>query len=215
MHKHLLLDNRHADNVRIFHWVKIKVTMASKSRASAKASSKSVTSAQPRKVTDPAGYIPPPRVLETIIKRGKDANGNPRVEMPAEAFTKLLEAALNAGFDERAYLEHHRDIKAGVEAGFISSGLRHFATHGYFESREPFNCEVDPEWYLKTYPDVAQAIKSGQVRDAADHFELFGYAEGRVPSERFQASVGEWQNIARPKLSASPDSRKRGAKGKA
>jgi hypothetical protein len=187
---------------------------ASKSAASTKANSRSVAFVEPRKVTDPANYIPPPRLLETIIKRGRDANGNSRVEMPAEAFTKLLEAAFNAVFDERAYLEHHRDIKVGVASGFISSGLRHFATHGYFENREPFNCEVDPEWYLKTYPDVARAIKSGQVRDAAHHFELFGYAEGRVPSERFQASVGEWQNIAKPPPNNPSNLQKRGSKGK-
>lgn len=156
-----------------------------------------VTSAAPREVTDPASYVPPPRLLETIIKRSSDANGNARVDMPAEAFTKLLEAALTAGFDETAYLERHRDIKAGVASGAIPSGLRHFAAHGYFEGRETFKCPVDAEWYLSTYPDVEQAIKSGQVRDAAHHFELFGYAEGRVPSQPFQAVVGEWQTIAR------------------
>ena len=171
--------------------------MSNKSTASAKAGSKSKSAAARRTVTDPADYVPPPGLMESIIRRGKDAKGKPRVDMPGDAFTKLLEAALNAGFDEQAYLERHRDIKTGVEAGAIPSGLRHYATYGYFEGREPFNCTVDPEWYLNTYPDVEQAIKSGQVRDAAHHFELFGYAEGRVPSQPFQAVVGEWQTIAR------------------
>ena len=188
--------------------------MARKPAASAKTASNPVSSSEQCKVTDPAGYVPPPRLLETIIKRSSDANGNARVDMPAEAFTKLLEAALTAGFDETAYLERHRDIKAGVASGAIPSGLRHFAAHGYFEGRETFKCPVDAEWYLSTYPDVVQAIKSGQVRDAAHHFELFGYAEARVPSQRFQAVIGEWQNLAKPARGKPQSSPQRGKRPK-
>ncbi|WP_373502985.1 hypothetical protein [Aestuariivirga sp.] len=146
--------------------------------------------------TDAGSYVPPPQLLQSLITRGTDAQGNPIVSMPADAFTKLLEAALNPGFDEVSYLTSNSDIRAGVDSGSIPSGLRHFAAYGFFEGRAPLNCDFDSDWYIATYPDVERAIKSGQVRDAAHHFEVFGYAEGRVPSSSFQATVGEWHRLA-------------------
>ena len=151
---------------------------------------------------DAGSYVPPPRLLQSLITRGTDASGNSIVSMPADAFTKLLEAALNPGFDEGDYLTRNSDIREGVEAGVIPSGLRHFASYGFFEGRAPLNCVFDSDWYVATYPDVERAIESGQVRDAAHHFELFGYAEGRVPSSTFQATVGEWHRLA--KASSAP-----------
>ena len=126
-------------------------------------------------------YVPPSQILSRLISRSTDAQGNSAVSMPADVFTKLLEAALAPGFDEAAYLSAHEDIRQGVESGVIRSGLRHFAAYGFFEGRAPVNLAFDSEWYRATYPDVERAIQSGQVRDAAHHFEAFGYAEGRVP----------------------------------
>jgi hypothetical protein len=170
---------------------------AAKGRAGRKASS-------PNVVTEPANYVPPPRLLASIIRKTTDALGNPIVELPAEAFAKLLESALSAGFNEASYLARHHDIDAGVAAGAIPSGLRHFASHGFLEGRAPLNCAVDAEWYLRTYPDVETAVKAGDVTDAADHFELFGYAEGRVPAPVFQQTVADWQRLA---ANAERDSR--------
>lgn len=143
-----------------------------------------------------AGYVPPPRILELSITRGTGANGKPMVTMPQEAFTRLLEAAMSGSFDEAAYVDRQQDIRAGVVAGEIPSGLRHFASHGFFEGRSTLSYPVDADWYLATYPDVQKAIQSGQVRDAEHHFEVFGYSEGRVPNPEYQAIVGEWHALA-------------------
>ncbi len=155
-------------------------------------------------VVDPANYVPPPRLLASIIRKSTDALGNPIVEVPAEAFAKLLEAALAAGFNEATYLARHHDVDAGVASGAIPSGLRHFASHGFLEGRAPLSCAVDAGWYLQTYPDVEAAVAAGDVSDAADHFELFGYAEGRVPAPVFQQTVADWHRLA---ANAERDSR--------
>lgn len=147
--------------------------------------------------TDPAGYVPPGTLLNRIIERHTTTEGKSTVTMSAEAFNKLLAAALSAGFSETAYLDQHQDVKRKVEDKSVASGLTHFVTHGFFEGRGGFNIEVDAAWYLKTYPDVAQAIKDRQVSDAKDHFMLFGYAEGRNPGPAFQRVTAEWQELVR------------------
>jgi hypothetical protein len=150
--------------------------------------------ARSKVVTEPASYVPPPRLLAQIVKADAEKG---TVEMPIAAFNKLMATALNAGFDEAAYLEQHDDVRKGVETFHIRSGLEHFAAHGYAEGRAALNCDFDAEWYASTYPDVALAIESRQVIDAEDHFKLFGYAEGRVPNPAFQQAVADWHNLAR------------------
>lgn len=149
-----------------------------------------------KQISDPAGYVPPGKLLDRIIKRQTTAAGQSTVTMSAEAFTKLLAAALSGGFSETAYLDQHQDVKRKVEDKSVASGLSHFVTHGYFEGRSGFNIDVDAAWYLKTYPDVARAIKDEQVSDAKDHFMLFGYAEGRNPGPAFQRATAEWHQLA-------------------
>lgn len=150
-----------------------------------------------KQITDPTGYMPPGKLLNRIIERQTTPSGMPTVTMSAEAFNKLLTAALSAGFSETAYLEQHQDVKRKVDDKSVASGLTHFVTHGFFEGRSGFEIEVDTAWYLKTYPDVAQAIKDKQVSDARDHFMLFGYAEGRNPGPAFQRATAEWNQLAR------------------
>jgi hypothetical protein len=154
-----------------------------------------------KQVSDPTGYVPPARVLKRIIKRETDAAGKEIVSMPAEAFNKLLAAALSAGFDEESYLDRHPDVRRKVAEEAIPSGLSHFATYGYFEDRSGFDLAVDAKWYQTAYPDVASAIKNQQITDARGHFMLFGYAEGRNPGPAFQRIVGEWNRIARSEQS--------------
>ena len=154
------------------------------------------TKAARKEISDPEAYIPPSETLNSVITRTKSTAGQPIVSMPEAAFAKLLAAALSAGFDEKAYLDLHQDVKRGVENATIPSGLKHFAAHGYFEGRGGLRFAVDADWYLSTYPDVAQAIANEQVIDAQDHFMLFGYAEGRIPSAAFQKSIAEWNALA-------------------
>lgn len=151
---------------------------------------------EPRRPVSAENYVPPPAVLNKVIRRTTGSDGGPAVTLPLDAFTKLLEAALAPGFNEALYLETNEDVKVGVEAGAIASGLKHYAAHGYFEGRGQPHFEVDAGWYLATYPDVQRAIDEGQVGDAAHHFEAFGYREGRVPNPQFQAAVGEWLKLA-------------------
>ena len=158
-------------------------------------SSTSTTIAR-KEISDPEAYVPASGVLNRIITRQTNSAGRPVVTMPEVAFSKLLAAALSAGFDEKAYLDLHQDVKQGVENATIPSGLKHFAAHGYFEGRGGLRFAVDADWYLSTYPDVAQAIANEQVIDAQDHFMLFGYAEGRIPSAAFQKSIAEWNALA-------------------
>lgn len=148
---------------------------------------------------EPESYVPPPRLLDRIVRRGADDAGQTQVTMPLQAFHKLLEAALAPGFDEALYLDTNEDVKAGVGSGVIASGLAHYAAHGFFEGRGQPPIAVDAVWYLATYPDVQLAIDAGEVQDAAHHFEAFGYREGRVPSARFQQVVGAWQALAQGK----------------
>ena len=150
-----------------------------------------------KQVSDPAGYVPPARVLNKIVKRETNAAGKEVVTMPAEAFNKLLAAALSSGFSEKNYLDHHPNVRRKVEEDAIPSGLSHFVTHGFFEGRGGFELAVDSKWCKAAYPNVARAIKDKQVIDAKDHFMLFGYAEGRNPGPAFQRIVGEWNLLAR------------------
>ncbi len=156
-----------------------------------------------RQTKDPAGYVPSARVLNNVIKRETNAAGKPTVTMSADAFHKLLAAALNPGFNEKSYLDQHPDVKRRVEDNAVPSGLSHFVTHGFYEGRSGFDIAVDAKWYLATYPDVARAIKDKQVIDAKDHFMLFGYAEGRNPGPAFQRIVAEWNQLARAEQEAT------------
>jgi hypothetical protein len=83
--------------------------------------------------------------------------------------------------DEAWYLERYPDVAEAIEAGFVESAKQHFAHHGYFEGRMPFEIRVDEVWYLAQYPEVADAIRSGLVKSAQQHFEKNGYREGRLP----------------------------------
>jgi hypothetical protein len=124
------------------------------------------------------------QILEKLI-RFSNVNGVKYASMPEEVFRRLLAGAIRNKriFDERFYLETYPDIRDAVKSGKLVSGLEHYISTGYFESRMPSRLVVDERFYLQENPDVAEAIKGGKIKSAQLHFDAVGFREGRSPYE--------------------------------
>jgi hypothetical protein len=126
------------------------------------------------------------QILEKLI-RFSSVGGVKYTSMPDEVFRRLLAGAIrNKGiFDEKFYLETYADIRDAVRGGKVASGLEHYISTGYFESRMPARLVVDERFYLRENPDVADAIKNGRIESAQLHFDAVGFGEGRSPYKGF------------------------------
>jgi hypothetical protein len=126
------------------------------------------------------------RTLREIIKVEQVA-AIKYVSVPDEVFRRLLAGAIKSKgiFDEEFYVEKYQDVKAAVTAGIIKSGLEHYLTSGYYESRLPARLLVDERFYLRENPDVVAAIKNKEIESAQAHFDSAGFIENRSPYEGF------------------------------
>lgn len=107
-----------------------------------------------------------------------------RVTVSYRDFQEILRSLLRGvDVDEKWYYRQYPDVEEAVKSGIFKSAKHHFLENGYFEGRQPAQCNVDEEWYLLTYPDVSDAIEAKQIATAAEHFHTSGYEEGRLPSE--------------------------------
>jgi phytanoyl-CoA hydroxylase len=83
-------------------------------------------------------------------------------------------------FDEKAYVEHYKDIQQALKEGQIESGWWHYDNHGREEGRKAFFLEsyFDEDFYLRAYPIVAAELEAGKAKTALEHYLRFGHARG-------------------------------------
>jgi hypothetical protein len=126
------------------------------------------------------------KILQKIMSISS-VDGVNHVSVREDVFFGLLASAIRGKgmFDEKFYLENYHDIRDAVKSGAIASGLEHYITTGYFESRMPRRFVVDEAFYLRENPDVAEAIQSGKIKSAQIHFNALGFFEGRSPYKGF------------------------------
>lgn len=108
---------------------------------------------------------------------------------PDDEYAPVIQAM--RGFVDAAwYLQQYPDVGAvGLDP------LRHFATHGIQELRNP-NRWFDAAWYLQHYPDVAAAGMNPLL-----HYLQAGAAELRNPHPRFDAA---WYVDRHPEAASNP-----------
>ena len=75
------------------------------------------------KVVDPANYVPPPRLLASIIRKSTDALGNPIVEVPAEALEQVLPP--QEDLEPQAALELEQELRSTSQSWVTSKSEKH------------------------------------------------------------------------------------------
>ena len=82
-------------------------------------------------------------------------------------------------FDESYYLRTHVDVRSSVKNHGLPSGLAHFITNGFDESRAGF--QIDPLWYFRNYLMASIEVGQGDYLDAAHHYVSVGADRGYSP----------------------------------
>ena len=88
--------------------------------------------------------------------------------------------------DEDWYLTRHPDVQVAIKDGVVKNAREHYALHGFYEHRLPYEIVVDEGWYLSQYDDIKKAVVEGVFTSGQAHFEKLGYREGRLPSPGFR-----------------------------
>ncbi len=90
---------------------------------------------------------------------------------------------LSPYFNDEAYLAKYQDVAQAVERGTFASGVHHFISYRYFESRYSPMSTTDmsdlQQGYFQKYQDVFLAVESGLFQSAYAHYLQFGAMEGR------------------------------------
>jgi hypothetical protein len=114
--------------------------------------------------------------------------GHLRTDISMDEFRAVLQSlALSVDIDEDWYLARHAHAAVMLHDGEIASAQEHYAIHGYFHNRLPFDIQVDEAWYVARYGDVAAEIAEGVTSSGQQHFESLGYSQGRVPTPEWDA----------------------------
>ena len=126
-------------------------------------------------------YLPPFDAIKGMLNL-TTARGKTRVDMTYEDLQKIIQTLLSVvDVDEAFYLSRNPDVADGIRKGTIHSAEAHFADHGYFEGRLPYQIDVDEKWYTETHADLAETLRAGEYASGQDHFDGPGYSEGRRP----------------------------------
>jgi glycosyltransferase involved in cell wall biosynthesis len=105
---------------------------------------------------------------------------------PAAVTDALAPGAVNADWDEEAYLRVHPDVREAVRARGMKSGKDHWRLFGRAEGRllpTPEQRATVRAWseeaYLDANEDVRASVHQGMIASGLHHWLRFGHREGR------------------------------------